>query len=403
MNKRKIINDPIYGLISFPFDHLYDLIDHPYFQRLRRIGQMGLSSYVYPGANHSRFSHALGALHLMNSAITSLRSKDIEISEEEHLAVCQAILLHDIGHGPFSHGLESLLFPLHHEKISLDLMQKLNTEFEGKLELAIKIFLGMYDRPFFHQLVSSQLDMDRMDYLTRDSYYTGVAEGVIGYKRLISMMNIVDNQLVIEEKAVFSIEKFLVARHFMYWQVYLHKTSISSETMLREFVVRLKTMLEASDLTLHSSCFLTKFLRDSMNGTINEDNYVERFTELDDVDVISSLKIYKNHPDIILNYLSNSILERRLFAINLQDKPFSSDFVTNLRHKIEQNLGVSASLSKSLVFKGQETTQAYNSYKQDIKVLKKDGVIVPLSELLNLWINVKKVTKYYLCYPRFIE
>lgn len=403
MSRRKIINDPIYGLISFPYDHLYDLIDHPYFQRLRRIGQMGLSSYVYPGANHSRFSHALGALHLMDQSIVVLRDKGVKVSEEEHLAVCQAILLHDIGHGPFSHGLENMIFPKHHEEISIDIMKRLNESYDGKLSLAIEIFLGNYRRPFLSQLVSSQLDMDRMDYLTRDSYYTGVAEGVIGYKRLISMLNVVEDELVIEEKAIFSIEKFLVARHFMYWQVYLHKTSIAAETMLKQFVKRLKTLIKEENHTAAKGCFLTNFIQMQMNGTINDDNYLEKFTELDDVDVISSLKNYKNNPDIVLNYLSNSILSRQLFAITLQDAPITSDFKLKIRQKINQSLGLGPSIGESLVFEGQETTQAYNNYKQDIKVLKKDGVIQPLSELLNLWVNVKKVTKYYLCYPRINE
>ena len=403
MSKRKIINDPIYGLITFPFDLLYDIIEHPYFQRLRRISQMGLSTYVYPGANHSRFSHALGALHLMTSSITVLRDKGVSISDEEYKASCLAILLHDIGHGPYSHGLEGLMVDRHHEELSLMLMEELNTEFDNQLDLAINIFKGEYNRTFLSQLVSSQLDMDRMDYLTRDSYYTGVAEGVIGYKRLISMMNVVDDELVIEEKAIFSIEKFLVARHFMYWQVYLHKTSIVAETMLRQFIQRLKILILSENFEDKWSCLLTNFFTDFRNGTINENTLLSRFTELDDVDVLTSLKIYKNHPDKILNYLSNSILNRRLFAINLQDTPISSDFESKVRLNIGQKSGFDSETCNNLVFKGQETTQAYNNYKQNIKVLKKDGAIEPLSNLLNPWINVKKVTKFYLCYPRFIE
>jgi len=403
MNKRKIINDPIYGLISFPFDLLYDLIDHPYFQRLRRISQMGLSAYVYPGAKHTRFSHAIGAMHLMSEAITNLRLKGISISDEEYLAVCVAILLHDIGHGPYSHALENILIDKHHEKISLDIMVALDNEFDGQLGLAIKIFNEAYPRPFLSQLVSSQLDMDRMDYLTRDSYYTGVAEGVIGYKRLISMMNVVDDELVIEEKAIFSIEKFLVARHFMYWQVYLHKTSIASETMLREFVIRLQSIVGTQKSTVYSYCPLTKFFMDKESGIINEEEYLDRFLELDDIDVLSSLKFYKDHPDNILNFLSNSILKRRIFAITLQEEQISSDFEAKIRLRVVQALRFDSETSESLVFKGQETTQAYNNFKQNIKVLKKDGDIRPLSELLNVWINVKKLTKFYLCYPRIIE
>jgi len=363
---------------------------------------MGLSNYVYPGATHSRFSHALGALHLMNSAITTLKEKGISISEEEHLAVCQAILLHDIGHGPFSHGLEHVIYDRHHEEISIDIMNQLNEETDGSLDLALDIFKGTYPRAFLNQLVSSQLDMDRMDYLTRDSYYSGVAEGVIGYKRLISMLNVLDDELVIEEKAVFSIEKFLVARHFMYWQVYLHKTSIAAECMLREYVRRLKHLL-SEDSSFEGKGRLSKFLAGRINGTITDTNYLDSFLDLDDVDVLSSLKLYKDHPDYILSYLSRSILERKLFAITLQDDPFDSDFMSKVRQNAEQDLSIAPELSRGLVFLGQETTKAYNNYKQDIKVLRKNGGITPLSEVLNLWVNVKKVTKYYACYPRLNE
>ena len=399
MSAKKIINDPIYGLVSFPFEELYVLIDNPWFQRLRRISQMGLSTYVYPGANHSRFSHALGALHLMTRAIETLRSKDIKISDEEYLATCQAILLHDIGHGPFSHGLEQLLYNKHHEDISLDIM-KLLLEEGLLLPMSIEIFKGAYPRVFLTQLVSSQLDMDRMDYLTRDSYYSGVAEGVIGYNRLISMMNVVENNLVIEEKAIFSVEKFLVARHFMYWQVYLHKTSIKSERMLKEFVLRIKTLIGNGGLAEKFMTKLSKFLADVQGGIINDNNYLEAFATIDDIDVMASVKLFENHPDIILSYLSKSILHRRLFALEMQNMPFKSDQILNARLKVARQLQISKEVASGLVYAGNESTQAYNNYKEDIMVLKKDRKVYPLSEVLNSWINVKKVTKYYLCYPR---
>jgi len=406
MNKRKIINDPIYGLITFPFDNLYELIEHPYFQRLRRISQMGLSTYVYPGANHSRFSHAMGALHLMTTAITILREKGIDISDEEYLGVCQAILLHDIGHGPFSHGLEEIIYPRHHEKISLDLMQELDKEFGGGLALGIAIFEGKYHRPFLHELVSSQLDMDRMDYLTRDSYYTGVAEGVIGYKRLISMMNVVDEHIVVEEKAIFSIEKFLVARHFMYWQVYLHKTSIVAERMLREAILRIIELINSNELGETSDLGLVSFLKGRLNGTINDNNYLASFTYLDDIDVMACLKSFINHPDPILSHLSQRLLNRKLNKLILRKSPIPSDLIQDIRHKVINTIENSPSHSRlttkmidKLIYLGEESNQAYNNYKENIQVLRKDGAVVPISEVLETLINVKKITKFYLCYP----
>lgn len=407
MSSRKIINDPIYGLISYPFEEIYELIEHPYFQRLRRISQMGLSTYVYPSATHTRFSHALGAVHLMTKAIASLRLKGIEISDAEYLGVCQAILLHDIGHGPFSHGLEGLIYPKHHEDISLDIMQELNQVYGGGLALGIQIFQNKYPKQFLHQLVSSQLDMDRMDYLTRDSFHTGVAEGVIGYDRLISMMHVVDDELVLEEKAIFSIEKFLVARHIMYWQVYLHKTSIVAERMLKEYVTRLHELIKEGQIKSMTSVGLVPFLEARLNGTINDNNYLEAFTSLDDVDILSSVKESIKHPDPALRYLSTSILHRRLHKLFLSDNPISSDLIAEKR----QNAVVTLkeyfpnhpnieNLVQKLIYQGQESNQAYNNTRQTIRVLRKDGFVTPLSEVLNTLINVKKITKYYLCYPK---
>jgi len=407
MSIRKIINDPIYGLISFPFEEIYTLIEHPYFQRLRRISQMGLSTYVYPSATHTRFSHALGAVHLMCKAIDTLRIKGVEISDEEYLAVCQAILLHDIGHGPFSHGLEGLIYPKHHEEISLDIMTELNKELDGALSLAITIFKNDYSKSFLHQLVSSQLDMDRLDYLTRDSFHTGVAEGVIGYDRLISMMQVKDDELVIEEKAIFSIEKFLVARHIMYWQVYLHKTSIVAERMLKEFVLRLTDLIKDNKLASRANSGLVPFLQARLSGTINDDDYLEAFTSLDDVDVLSSVKESINHPDPVLSYLSTSILNRRLHKLFLSDDPIPSDLIEEKRQNavavLKQHFPTHNNLEKlvqKLIFTGQESNQAYNNTRQTIRVLQKDGVVTPLSEVLETLINVKKITKHYLCYPK---
>ncbi len=407
MSSRKIFNDPIYGLVSFPFDSLYTLIEHPYFQRLRRISQMGLSTYVYPSANHSRFSHALGALYLMTTAIHSLREKGIAINDEEYEAVCQAILLHDIGHGPFSHGLEELIYPKHHEAISLETMSALNKEMGGQLDLAIGIFKKEYHRPFLQQLVSSQLDMDRLDYLIRDSFHTGVAEGVIGYKRLISMMNVVDDQLVVEEKAIFSIEKFLVARHIMYWQVYLHKTSIVAERMLKEFVKRLVELAEIDSKIEDSDTAFMKFVKKRINGTINDTNYLEEFTRLDDVDVLTAIKATVNHPDFILSYLSDHILNRRLHKLILKDSPVESDLIAEKRLNLEalllkegihpENLDQTVN---RLIYIGTESNQAYNRTKETIQVLRKDGEVLPISDVLDTLINVKKITKHYLCYPR---
>ena len=411
MSTRKIFNDPIYGLVSFPFDSLYTLIEHPYFQRLRRISQMGLSNYVYPSANHSRFSHALGALYLMTTVIHSLREKGVDINDQEYEAVCQAILLHDIGHGPFSHGLEELIYPRHHEDISLEIMEALNKEMGGQLDLAIRIFRKEYKRPFLQQLVSSQLDMDRLDYLIRDSFHTGVAEGVIGYKRLISMMNVVDDELVVEEKALFSIEKFIVARHIMYWQVYLHKTSIVAERMLKEFVRRLVELVEEEDnvevASQTADTALVRFFKRRINGTINDTNYLEEFTRLDDVDVLTTIKATVNHPDYILRYLSKHILNRHLHKLILKDSAINSDLIAEKRQNLKAQLlkegkhpeNIDQIVSR-LIYIGTESNQAYNQTKETIQVLRKNGDVLPISAVLDNLINVRKITKYYLCYPR---
>jgi len=403
MSIKKIINDPIYGLIRFPFEILYDIIDHPIFQRLRRISQMGLSTYVYPGATHSRFSHALGALHLMTNAIETLKAKGNTVTDDEYQGVCIAILLHDIGHGPFSHALEGMIIDTSHEDISLLLMEKLNIEYKGQLDTAISIFTSKHPKKYLTQLVSSQLDMDRMDYLTRDSYYSGVAEGVIGYKRIISMINVSDNQLVIEEKGIFSIEKFLVARHIMYWQVYLHKNSIAAEQMLKKFIQRLKFLVVNEDYQIENEtlCQLIgiKAVKNSKNGdTLN--HKLEYFTKLDDIDVFQIIKSSITSADQVLRMLALGLLNRRLFKVILQKEPFDSDLLAEVR----QNVKITKVLSKSelddIIISGKETTKAYDPAYNEIKVLSKLGRVAPMSEHLDMLVNITDITKYYLCYPK---
>ncbi len=398
MSKRKIINDPIYGLISFKHEMIYDIIDHKYFQRLRRISQMGLSTYVYPGANHSRFSHALGAMHLMTTALDTLKSKNIEISDDEYLSACIAILLHDIGHGPFSHALERVLINKDHEAISLDLMIQLQEEFGQVFQTAISIFKVEYTKHFLSQLVSSQLDMDRMDYLTRDSYYSGVAEGVIGYKRIISMLNVVEGELVIEEKGIFSIEKFIVARHIMYWQVYLHKTSIASEQMLKRFVLRMEDLCKKNPDTV-LDCRLKNFFIDKIQGRISDENYIGRFITLDDIDIYSCLKIMNLADDPLLNILSNRILNRKLFKVVLSKEPIQSDLIESIRLKTKQTYNLKDKIIDSLLIQGQESSRAYDNIHEEIKILSKNGDVSPISDHLDVLINVKKITKHYICFP----
>ena len=397
MNKRKIINDPIYGLISFPFDLVYDLIDHPYFQRLRRISQMGLSTYVYPGATHSRFSHAIGALHLMTKAIQTLRDKNIKITDEEYLGACVAILLHDIGHGPFSHCLEGLIINKSHEQISLDIMHHLNKEFDGALDIGILIFKNKYPKRFLSQLVSSQLDVDRLDYLTRDSFYSGVAEGIIGYNRIISMMNVVQDELVIEEKGFYSVEKFLVSRQIMYWQVYLHKTSICAEQMLRSYIKRLKEVEEPLKKVLYNG---KSVLLDLFNGnTLNNKDYLITFCNLDDIDVFQILKSTTDSADPILSFLSKSILNRKLFKVVLSHDKIESDLLNSVRLNTVKNFNISDNLSKYLILTGQESSKVYDNQEDEIKILEKNGQIKPISKYLDAMVNVSEITKYYLCYP----
>ncbi|MEM9545761.1 MAG: HD domain-containing protein [Bacteroidota bacterium] len=402
MAKKKIFNDPVYGFVSFPTELLYELIDHRYFQRLRRISQLGLTHYVYPGALHTRFHHALGALHLMTEAIQSLRDKDVSITDEEFESVCIAILLHDIGHGPFSHALEHSILDIHHEELSVLFMEKLNDEFDGRLTLAIQIFKDQYEKHFLHELVSSQLDMDRMDYLIRDSYFTGVAEGVIGYDRIIKMLNVVDNHLVVEEKGIYSIEKFLVARRLMYWQVYLHKTVLSAEQMLIAILKRAKILI-TSNVKISCSQKLHDLLASDFSLISKElivKEYLDAFAELDDIDIMALLKNNTNHGDFILSYTSECLLERKLFKIYLREGVFENKVKKEILRDVEQGLGIGEDLAKDLILEGKESNLSYNSKKEEIRILQKNGEVRPLSEFNTEFLKPEIVTKHYISFPQ---
>jgi HD superfamily phosphohydrolase len=406
INKQKILNDPIYGFITIPNSLLYDLIQHPYFQRLRRISQMGLSYLVYPGAHHTRFHHALGCMHIMQKAVEVLRFKAILISQEEEDALYIAILLHDIGHGPFSHAMEhSIVENVNHEEISMLFMNRLNQEFDGKLSLAIKIFKGDYHRKFMLQLISSQLDMDRMDYLKRDSFYTGVAEGNINSDRLIQMLNVVDDVLVMEEKGIYSIEKFLMARRLMYWQAYLHKTSLVAELILTKIFKRAKFLTQNGTI-LESSKPFQFFL----NTKVELENFDEatllKFSQLDDFDIISAIKAWQFNDDFILSSLSKMIINRDLLKIKLSSDKFPVEEIQNLVAKFSEQHTISKEDSNYFIFKGKIKNQAYSKIAEPIRILKKDKTIediVEASDQLNLKALSKPVTKYYICYPKQLQ
>ncbi|MBT4413045.1 MAG: HD domain-containing protein [Polaribacter sp.] len=401
-NKLKILNDPIYGFIQIPNSLIFDIIEHPYFQRLRRISQMGFSNLVYPGANHTRFHHALGCIHLMQKAIRVLRFKQIEITKEEEKALCIAILLHDIGHGAFSHALEhSIVHGISHEEISLKFMKKLNDEFDGKLDLAIEIFEGNYHRKFFYQLISSQLDIDRLDYLKRDSFYTGVTEGNISSDRLIVMMNVNDDQLVIEQKGIYSVEKFLIARRLMYWQVYLHKTGLVAEHMLVNVLIRAKELAEKGD-ELFASTSLRYFLYNEINQDNFTDETLEMFSKLDDYDILSAIKEWTNHEDKVLSLLSHMIVDRKLLRIEIQKDAFDVDQINKKISKYSKKLNLSEEETNSFVFSQEIKNQAYNSEKP-IFILNKKGKlkdIAKASDQFNIQALTKPVIKHFICYPK---
>ena len=404
-NKLKIFNDPIYGFITIPNTLIYDLIQHPYFQRLRRISQMGLTYLVYPGAHHTRFHHALGCMHIMGKAIQSLRFKGIEISDDEENALLIAILLHDIGHGPFSHAMEnSIVESVHHEEISLLFMNQLNIEFDGKLALAIKIFKGEYHRPFMYQLISSQLDMDRMDYLKRDSYYTGVTEGNISSERIIQMMNVVDDYLVIEEKGIYSVEKFLVARRLMYWQAYFHKTSVVAEIILTKILKRAKELTQRGQ-QLECSKPLAYFLNNKVTLENFDAEVLNIFSQLDDVDVMAAMKAWQFHDDFVLSALSKMIINRDLLKIQMsEDKP-DKDKLNLLRDKFQEMVNLPDKDVDYFVFKGKLKNQAYSNNSEPIRIVKKDKTVedvIEASDQLHLKALSKQVTKYYICFPKVL-
>ena len=401
-NKLKILNDPIYGFIRIPNSLIFDIIEHPSFQRLRRVSQMGFSNLVYPGANHTRFHHALGCLHLMQKTVNVLRVKGISISEQEENALYIAILLHDIGHGAFSHALEhSIVTGISHEEISLKYMHQLNKQFDGQLDLAISVFNGEYHRKFLHQLITSQLDIDRLDYLKRDSFYTGVAEGNISSDRLIAMINVVDNELVIEKKGIYSVEKFLIARRLMYWQVYLHKTSLVAEYMLVNILTRAKELANQG-VELFGSSSLKFFLYQKTDKNNFDNKVLNLFSELDDYDVLSAIKEWTKHPDEILSKLSLMIVNRNLLKIEMFEEEVSNDHLSTTIKKFIKISQISEEDANYFVFRGKISNQAYNK-NQPIKIANKNGAIediVNASDQLNLQALSKPVNKYFLCYPK---
>ncbi len=407
MNKKKIINDPVYGFISIPSALVYDLISHPYFQRLRYIKQLGMTHLVYPGALHTRFHHAIGAMHLMGLALDVLKSKGHQISQEEEEAATIALLLHDIGHGPFSHALEhTLVNGVKHEDISLLMMDKLNEEFNGQLSTAITIFKGQYHRNFFCQLISGQLDLDRMDYLNRDSFFTGVSEGVISFDRIIKMFNVVNDQLVIEEKGIYSIEKFLIARRLMYWQVYLHKTVIAAEQLLVKILERAKKLATSGE-KLFATPALQHFLEKDINEKVffNNEEHLLQFSKLDDQDIYASVKVWENHSDLILSKLCKMLNARKLYKVEITKTPPSSARIEELADKVMKAFKLSRADAVYFVFKDSIKNRAYNAENSNINILMKSGELLDIakaSDLSNLESLDKTVKKHILCYIKEI-
>ena len=403
-NKKKIFNDPVYGFITLPYQIILDVINHPYFQRLRRIKQLGLTDMVYPGALHTRFHHVVGCTHLMTQAIETLRSNGHEITEEEAVGVTLAILLHDIGHGPFSHALEhSIVKGLHHEDISSILMNKLNKEFNGELDLAIQIFNNTYPKKFLHQLVSSQLDMDRLDYLKRDSFYSGVSEGVVSNQRIIKMLDVVNDGLVVHEKGIYSIEKFIVARRLMYWQVYLHKTVLSAEFLLVKILERAK-YLAGQGVKLFCSPALKVFLyRDITRQEFLEEDLVKTFVQLDDYDVLGAIKVWATHEDNVLSLLCRKLINRDLLKVKIQREAFSEEEIQIQRRRVAAELSLKEEDASYFVFQNWIENNAYNPKSDRINILYKDGTVIDITEAsdnLNIQALANPVRKYFMCYPK---
>ncbi len=407
-NKRKIFNDPVYGFIGIHNDLLFDIIEHPYFQRLRRIKQLGLTHLVYPGALHTRFHHSMGAMHLMTKALLELQYKGHELSEEEVFGAQAAMLLHDIGHGPYSHALEnSMVNGINHENISQLFLSQLNGFFNGELELAIDIFNQNYHKSYLSELCSGQFDMDRLDYLKRDSFFTGVSEGVINYERLLNMINLRDGSLVIEAKGIYSVEKFITARRLMYWQVYLHKTVVAAEFMIMKLLKRAKE-IRADDKQLFATPALDFFLRDEVTeeAFTHDPQVLQHFALLDDYDVFTSMKMWCTHPDKVLSKLSASIVNRRLFKVEMQNHPFTEDYLATLHQKTKRTYGISEREASYLCFHDKTTNAAYRAGSHHIKILFKDGSVRDIAEAtdeLNINLLSKPQTKYFVCYPKDIS
>ncbi|MGP8217129.1 MAG: HD domain-containing protein [Bacteroidia bacterium] len=405
MIKKKIVNDPIYGFITIPDGIIFRLIEHPYFQRLRRIQQLGISHLVYPGAIHTRFHHALGAMHLMQSAIDTLRSKGVEITDEESESAKIAILLHDIGHGPFSHILEhSIVHGVTHEDLSAFIMESLNKQFKGQLTLAIKIFRGQYKKKFLHQLVSSQLDVDRLDYLTRDTFFTGVSEGVIGYDRIIKMLTVAKGNLVVEAKGIYSIEKFIIARRLMYWQVYLHKTVLAGMELLVNILRRAKELANQK-VELFCTPAFREFLYNhyTKKDFVNNPHLLDTFAQLDDYDVMSAIKVWCSHNDFVLSTLSQWLINRRLYKTELQDKPYNANNIISLQEKAKNKYDLTRNEVKYFVFSGEVENDIYNAHSVRINILFPDGSVkdfTKASDNLNASVLDKKTKKYFLCIPK---
>ena len=409
-NKRKIINDPVYGFINIPSDFIYDIIEHSWFQRLRNIKQLGLTNFVYPGANHNRFQHALGALHLMSMALATLKSKGVQISNDEEEAAYLAILLHDIGHGPFSHALEETIIEgIDHENVSLFLINKLNEFYSGKLTLAMEILFGKYPRMFLHELVSSQIDMDRLDYLRRDSFFTGVIEGSVSSERIIRMLNVSNDSLVVDEKGIYSLEKFLFARRLMYWQVYMHKTVVSAESLLVRLLNRARE-LATSGTEIFATPALGFFLNNKVEkqDLLNADRFAtdilaEHFVSLDDSDILIAAKYWANHSDKTLSNLAGRLIHRNLFAIEFSNEPFSDERIESLKKIVEKDMGIGEAESKFFVYSGDVFNLPYTPEFYEIKILLKNGktdVISSVSDIFSNKFISEKIIKYFLCYPK---
>lgn len=404
-NKKKIINDPVYGFVNIPFELIYDLIEHSWFQRLRRIKQLGLSYLVYPGAQHTRFQHVIGAMSLTFQAVEILKSKGIEITHHESESVCAAILLHDMGHGPFSHTLEGLIIKdVPHEAISLRFMELLNEQFNGKLTTAIEIFTNKYKKKFLHQLVSSQLDMDRLDYLRRDSFYTGVQEGSIGHDRIINMLNVVNDELVIEEKGIYSVEKFLIARRLMYWQVYLHKTVVAAEQLLIKIIQRAQNLASQNE-----TLFATPALHYFLYNKIGKDEFYksneafDNYCLLDDDDIFTSIKVWCNHSDKILSTLCNMLRNRKLPKVVLQNAPFEKTTVESYKFMAADNLDITMEEADYFVYTDSVQNKAYSANNFHINILFKNGQVQDIadaSDQYNIDSLTKLVTKYFMCFVR---